>query len=271
VEVERALELPLAEIDLPGEGRDVDGPGLRAHNVDRRAHPPIGRSPTREPRNEHLVEQPQTLGRSRSIDEAGLELASESAPQIREREGLVAGLPAGEPEKRRRLPRLEADTQQIVGVFAFRDDRARHDADDVGARAAQVDEDVEAAVGEDAVRTAIGTRFERPVAGDHAPQSGAGQVLSIPNGSHDKQCSSGTMVERSMATPSDDEKMHTLDVGPIAHDMRNALATIMMNVTLLKRVAASGDAERIGRHVEVIGRAAEKLESLVTKLRTEPE
>jgi K+-sensing histidine kinase KdpD len=73
-----------------------------------------------------------------------------------------------------------------------------------------------------------------------------------------------------MAEPSDDGKPNELDVGAIAHDMRNALATIMMNVTLLKRMSASGDAERIAKHVEVIGRAAEKLEVLVTKLRSEP-
>ena len=65
------------------------------------------------------------------------------------------------------------------------------------------------------------------------------------------------------------EKPDELDVGALAHDMRNALATIMMNVTLLKRLATSPDPERIAKHVEVIGRAAEKLEVLVAKLRSE--
>lgn len=61
-----------------------------------------------------------------------------------------------------------------------------------------------------------------------------------------------------------------VDLGAIAHDMRNALATILMNVTLLKKVSASGDAARIEKHVEIIGRAAAKLQVLVEKLRTEP-
>ena len=67
-----------------------------------------------------------------------------------------------------------------------------------------------------------------------------------------------------------DPKPSEPDVGEIAHDMRNALATIMMNVTLLKKVTASGDASRIEKHVEIIGRAAEKLQTLVVKLRPEP-
>ncbi|MEO7093235.1 MAG: histidine kinase dimerization/phospho-acceptor domain-containing protein [Polyangiales bacterium] len=72
-----------------------------------------------------------------------------------------------------------------------------------------------------------------------------------------------------MADPTDPPPP-ALDLGALSHDMRNALATIMMNVTLLKRVAASGDADRIGKHIEVIGRAAEKMEILVAKLRPEP-
>lgn len=72
-----------------------------------------------------------------------------------------------------------------------------------------------------------------------------------------------------MADPSD-PKPTDVDVDTIAHDMRNVLATIVMNVTLLKRVAASGDAARIGKHVEVLGRAAAKMETLVAMLRSEP-
>ena len=69
---------------------------------------------------------------------------------------------------------------------------------------------------------------------------------------------------------SSDPKPGEPDVGAIAHDMRNALATIMMNVTLLKKASPSGDAARIDKHVEVIGRAAEKLKALVAKLGAEP-
>ena len=71
------------------------------------------------------------------------------------------------------------------------------------------------------------------------------------------------MVDPSAPKPAD------VDVGAVAHDMRNALATILMNLTLLKRVSATGDAERIGKHIEVIGRAAEKMQALVAKLRGE--
>jgi len=57
----------------------------------------------------------------------------------------------------------------------------------------------------------------------------------------------------------------------IAHDMRNALATLKMNVALLKRAATAGDGGRVDKHVELIGRAADRMQSLVVRLRPDPD